>query len=186
MSFEDTEFENEKFFIEVSTRYHDYRRATLGQYVTLVRLISLVGSIGALLAVSTLAQSSEKMVNYVAFASILIAIVNLLDLVFQVDSNARLHTSLYQRFKALQEEMARNQGQWRNLLPEWQAKAQLIRIDEPPTYWAVYARAWNQTAEKYGKFGDRHPIKLYQRILQDFVQFRPDGFGLAVVEHLPQ
>ena len=41
-----------KFNLEVSARYHDYRRATLGTRVTLVRLVSLLGSVLSLLAVS--------------------------------------------------------------------------------------------------------------------------------------
>ena len=41
-----------KFELEVSARYFDYRRASLGSRVTIVRLVSLLGSILSLLSVS--------------------------------------------------------------------------------------------------------------------------------------
>jgi len=97
----------------------------------------------SLLAVSWWVESSSKIGLVVAIASIVVGVVNLVDLVLQIDSGARTHTSLYQRFKALQEKMARNQRQWDTLLPEWQGEAQSIRIDEPSNYWAIYTLAWN-------------------------------------------
>jgi hypothetical protein len=92
------------------------------------------------------------------------------------DLNAGLHTSLYQRFKTLQAKLAKNQLEWGKFLPEWQSEAQQIRIDEPPTYWAVYTLAWNQTAERYRLFNHRHPIEWYQRLLRNVRHFRPDEF----------
>jgi hypothetical protein len=109
--------------------------------MAVIRLVSLIGSIGSLLAVSSWVESSGRTVAVVAVASIFVAIFNLFDLVFKFDLNAGLHTSLYQRFKTLQAEIAKNQLQWEKFLPEWQAEAQQIRIDEPPTYWAVYTLA---------------------------------------------
>ena len=180
ISLDETDFQNEKFYIEVSARYHDYRRSTLGLCVTWIRLLSLTGAIASLFAVSTWVESSGRAVMLVTVASIVIGIVNLLDLVFQVNSSARIHASLYQRFKALQEEIARKQREWQTLLPEWQAEAQSIRIDEPPTYWAIYTRAWNQTAEKYRKFDHKHNLNFYQKVFGNVMHFRPDEFGFAV------
>jgi hypothetical protein len=181
MSLSENDFQNEKFFIEVSARYHDYRRAALEWCTTLIRLVSLLGSIASLLAVSAWIESSNRMVFAVTIASVVVGIANLFDLVFQIDSTARTHTSLYQRFKALQGEMARKQVEWHTLLPEWQAEAQSIRIDEPPTYWAVYTRAWNQTAERYRLFGHKHKIRWYQSLglISNILHFRPDQFGFA-------
>lgn len=181
MPLSETDFQNEKFYIEVSARYHDYRRSALEWCLTLIRLISLLGSIASLLAVSIWVKSSDRMVLSVAIASILVGVANLFDLVFQFDSKARIHTSLYQRFKTLQGEMAKDQLAWQKFLPEWQAEAQSIRIDEPPTYWAVYTRAWNQTAERYRLFGHKHQIRWYQSLglVSNLLHFRPDQFGFA-------
>lgn len=118
---------NIAFQVEVSARYHDFRRATLGICVNIIRLVSLCGSIITFLAVSSLVKSSPIWLLIAALASIAIGVVNLFDLVFGIDSAARIHTSLYQRFKALQAEIARNQWQWETLSPEWEAKAQSIR-----------------------------------------------------------
>ncbi len=181
MPLSETDFQNEKFYVEVSARNHDYRRSALEWCMTLIRLISLLGSIASLLAVSVWVKSSDRMVLSVAIASILVGVANLFDLVFQFDSKARIHTSLYQRFKALQGEIAKDQLEWQKFLPEWQAEAQSIRINEPPTYWAVYTRAWNQTAERYRMFGHKHQIRWYQSLglVSNLLHFRPDQFGFA-------
>jgi hypothetical protein len=84
MPLSETDFQNEKFYIEVSARYHDYRRSALEWCMTLIRLISLLGSIASLLAVSVWVESSERMVLSVALASILVGVANLFDLVFSL------------------------------------------------------------------------------------------------------
>lgn len=169
-----------RFTTEVSARYHDYRRATLGSRVTIVRLVSLLGSVLSLLAVSYWVKSVEKMVYAVAWLSALVGICNLVDLVFHFDASARLHTSLFQRFKALLEEMARHQADSERLIPEWQAEAEAIRADEPPTYWALYTLAWNQTVEKYEvPISYKRPLRWWQRIAANWFQFRPDQFKPA-------
>ena len=186
MSFDEADVRNEKFAIEVAARYHEFRRATLEWWVAMIRLVSLVGSIGSLLAVSWWVESSDLMIGFVATASVLVGVVNLVDLVFKFDLNAQVHTSLYQRFKALQGTIARNQLEWERYLPEWQAEAQLIRIDEPATYWAIYALAWNQTAERHRLFDQRRPIEWYQRLLGNVRHFRPGEFGFAAGEARPE
>ena len=115
----------------------------------------------------------------VAWVSALVGIVNLVDLVFHFDADARLHTSLFQRFKALHEEMARRQADWEKLIPEWQAEAEAICADEPPTYWALYALAWNQTVEKYEVLSHKRPLRWWQRLAANWLQFRPDQFRPA-------
>jgi hypothetical protein len=170
---------NLRFSIEVSARYHDYRRATLGFRVTFVRFVSLLGSVLSLLAVSNWVESQQLTVLWVALIGIVVGIVNLVDLVFHFDSSAREHTSLFQRFKALQAKMARHQTDWRVCTPEWEAEAQEIRSDEPPTYWATYARAWNQTAEKYNENSHKRPLKFWQIVVGDWFHMRPDQFKTA-------
>jgi len=168
-----------KFGTEVSTWYHEYRRGMFSAAVTVVRLISLVGSVAALLAVSSWVESVSEMVLYVAILSVVVGVVNLLDLVFGFDAKAREHTSLYQRFKALQSEIARGQRDYEEHLPQWEAEAQAIRIDEPPTYWALWNIVMNQVLEKYGVAdGYQRQITPYQRLLKHLMRFNPQSFPL--------
>src|SRR5579862_2188665 len=121
-----------QFALEVSTRYHDWRRAKLGVYVNVVRMVALAGAIITLITlVGDWSQASKILIA----TNLIVAVVILFDLVFQLDSKARKHDVLYQRFKNLQASEARGAAQWRDKLPEWQAEAQTIRIDEPPVYW---------------------------------------------------
>ncbi len=168
-----------KFEIDVSTRYHDYRRAWLGWLVTLVRLVSLAGSIVALLALSNWVESRQAAVAIIAAAAAAIGVVNLLDLVFHFEQALGLHTTLYQRFKALQAQMARHRLDWESVGPELDADAQEIRVDEPPTYYALYARAWNQMLDKYEETQHRRPLTRWQSLLQNLKRFRPDQFKPA-------
>jgi hypothetical protein len=168
-----------KFNLEVSARYHDYRRAILETRVTVVRMLSLVGSILSLLAVSNWVESETIMVQAVASLSAIVGIANLIDLVFRFDAGARVHTSLFQRFKALLAEMARRQVDWEKLVPGWEAEAQVIRSDEPPTFWALYALAWNQTLEKYDVNTHRRPLSWWQKLASNWKHFRPDQFKPA-------
>jgi hypothetical protein len=168
-----------RFNLEVSARYHDYRRATLEARVTLIRLVSLLGSVLSLLAVSHWVESKETMIQAVAIISAVVGLVNLVDLVFHFDADARVHTSVFQRYKALLADMARHQGDWEKRTPEWEAEAQAIRGDEPPTYWALYALAWNQTLEKNDIHTHRRPLSWWQRLAANWKQFRPDQFRPA-------
>jgi uncharacterized membrane protein len=168
-----------KFEIDVSTRYHEYRRAWLESIVTIIRLVSLLGSIVALLALSNWVESRDAAITTVVIATAFIGIVNLVDLVFHVDASARDHTTLYQRFKALQAKMTRHQIDWESAGPEVDAEAQEIRIDEPPTYYATYARAWNQTLEKYNESQHKRPLSWWQSVVGNLIRFRPDKFRPA-------
>jgi hypothetical protein len=87
------------FQLEVSARYFDYRRASLGSRVTVVRLVSLLGSILSLLAVSYFVESKDKMATAVLWISAIVGIFNLVDLVFHFDADARTSTSFFQRYQ---------------------------------------------------------------------------------------
>ena len=172
-------YEAIKFEVDVSARYHEYRRSWLEGVVTIIRAVSLVGSVVALLALSNWVETRDVAVSVVAIITALIGIVNLIDLVFHVDASARDHSALYQRFKSLQAQIARHRPDWESAGSELEAQAQEIRVDEPPTYYAVYARAWNQTLEKYSESAHRRPLTLWQSIAGNFWKFRPDNFKAA-------
>jgi hypothetical protein len=165
---------NFEFGLEVSTRYHDWRRATLGAYVNIVRLVSLAGAVLALVLLHGGADIAP-----IAIANASIAMVVLFDLVFGFDANARKHTDLYQRFKSVQEKVARHGREWADYLPEWDAEVQRIRADEPPVFWGLYATSWNQTVERREvQEGYRRKIGWFHYLLRYFWQFRPEDFPL--------
>jgi hypothetical protein len=91
--------------------------------------------------------------------------------------NVRRHETLYQRFKLyrrrsthLQAQIERYSAEPEKHLAEWQAEAQTIRIDEPPTRWAIYAKSWNQTIERHAveRKGYYRQIKWWQNLLATY------------------
>ena len=116
----------------------------------------------------------------VAVSNVIIAAVVLADLVFGFGESARQHTDLYRRFNAVQEKIARHREDSSARLAEWEAEVVEIRRDEPPVLWAVYATCWNQVIER--RQADRshlRKIEWYQRLLRNFLQFRPIDFPLG-------
>jgi hypothetical protein len=175
-----------KFSVEVSARYHDWRRATLESYVLVVRMVSAIGAVLSLIGITN--PSYEIQIDTIRFTAIqlvvvaaaLIGLVNVLDLVFGADRRAREHADLYRRFKELQAKIARSQKDWARHLADWEAEAQIIRVDEPPVMWAVYLMCWNQTVEKYNQ--DRkymRKIGFWQKAFRNLFQFRPTSFPAA-------
>ena len=171
----DERFWRIEFGVEV-TLYHDWRRTALGTLVNIVRAITLISAVISL-------GSGFVNVTYgsaiVAIAGGVAAVVTLADLIFQFDSRARLHDDLYRRFKSLQAEIARHSAEAEKYLPDWDAAAQEIRVNEPPVYWSIYAACWNQVAERI-----RAP-KDYVRSISGwrnwagkylFMHFRPGDF----------
>jgi hypothetical protein len=171
-----------KFGIEVSILYHDWRRATFETTLRFVRGVTLVGAIFTLVTGVTLAFDSFHWGNAAAWgsviSSIIVACVNLIDLVANLDGRALHHDELARRFKALLQRMTRHREVWESHLADWTADAQEIRADEPPTLWAVYAMCWNQNIGKHRvpPMGYRRPVSWWQSLLRNFVQFRPQDF----------
>ena len=170
-----------QFSTEVSTRYHDWRRSFLAKLVTAVRAITLAGSILSFVALFVLDRPTLEIV--VAVATAIVGGVTLIDLVFKFDDMARLHNDLYRRFKRLQAEITRNEiSAPDQTVAEWQAEAQVIRVDEPPTFWAVYAMSWNQTADRRRVEGAhfRH-VARWRQALRNVMYFQPEDFPNAAV-----
>lgn len=173
-----------KFAVEVSTRYHDWRRATLERYAAAVKVISIFGAFLTFAAVTdwfnVVFGYQVSSLLLISIFSVLIAAINILDLVFNTDGKARLHTELYRRFKALQEIMAREQDKWPERISEWEADSQAIRIDEPPVKWAIYFMCWNQTLIRHDLgSSELYEITRWQKLLRNFRDFRPQDFHLA-------
>jgi hypothetical protein len=173
----DDELWRVEFGVEVSTLYHDWRRRALGTVVNIVRVVALISAVISLgTAFITVTHSG------VAIAGAAATIFTLIDLIFQFDSRARLHDDLYRRFKSLQADIARHRAEAERYIPEWDAKSQEIRVDEPPVYWSIYAACWNQVAERI-----RAPKEYIRTIARWrvwagkylFVHFRPGDFPVG-------
>lgn len=172
-------FWNFDFALEVSARYHDWRRASLGRVVSIIRGVTLLGAVIAFLSLTEWVSSPDGFGSTVAAAaSVLIAIITLADLVFGLNGRAINHESLYRRFVTLQAEMKAYQTDWESRIDRWEATAAEIRRDEPPTLWYVYAKSWNQGIEKHRtqRVGYFREIKLYHRLLGWLYSFEPSSF----------
>ena len=170
---------NLRWSVETSARYHDWRRSRLWAIVQVTRMITLGGAVVVLVTALNPALLGTGLVSIiVALASILIAFVSLLDLVLNFSGSAQRHEELYRRFKELQADIERFGFESEKHIAEWEAKAQTIRIDEPPTLWAVYARSWNQTIERHSaeRRGFYRKIAWWQQLLSGFVHFNPQDF----------
>lgn len=168
-----------KFGVEVSARYHDWRRGTIEASKRFAKAATLVGAIVTLLtAFNPLDWAPHVVGNTIIALSALIAIINLWELAVRLDELALRHNDLYRRFSALQAKMAKHPDA---LLNEWQAEAAEIRRDEPPTMWAVYATCWNQTVERYHPEEKLHSRKIGRvaNMLRNLFQFRPSDFPAA-------
>jgi hypothetical protein len=179
---DDLELWNLRWSVETSARYHDWRRTSLSTVVRLVRLVTLTGAIVALVTAFSSYHLDTLWASIIVGAfSVLIAVVNLLDLVENFTGTAQRHETLYQRFKHLQAEIERYSAEPEKHLAEWRAEAQTIRIDEPPTLWAIYAKSWNQTIERYAveRKGYYRQISWWQSLLGHVRHFTPQDFPAA-------
>jgi hypothetical protein len=168
-----------EFSIEVSTLYHDWRRSALWATVRWIRIITLGSAVVALVtAFSPPHLDSSWALTTVAVVSILIAVVTLLDLVENFSGGAHRHEELYRRFKKLQADIARHRAEAEKYIAEWQAEAQSIRVDEPPTLWAIYARCWNQVIEHHAteRRGYYRQIAWWRYLLGWLIAFNPQDF----------
>lgn len=173
------EFWELKFSVEVSTLYHNRRRGTLSTVVRLIRMITLASAVIALItAFNPLSFSSSAATNIVAVFSILIAAVSLLDLVENYSGRAERHEELYRQFKELQAQIERYSSEPEKHISELKAQAQAIRVDEPPTLWAIYARCWNQAIEHHAaeRPGYYRKISWWRGLLGNLIQFDPQDF----------
>lgn len=175
----DREFWELKFSVEVSTRYHDWRRTTFEGWARIIKVVTLIGAVFTLLtAFNPLQWETTSVQAAIAASAVVIACMNLVDLIWDFNGMALRHTELYRRFKELQEKIARQSSDHADHLDEWNGDAQAIRRDEPPTYWAIYAMCWNQTLARYqtGEKGYLRPVGLLQKVFKNVFYFRPQDF----------
>jgi hypothetical protein len=175
----DDTFWNFKFGVEVSAMYHDWRRGTLTTAVRLARFATLTGAaLTFLTAFNPLDWAPEAVKWTVAALAIAVACINLWELVFQPSELALKHTELYRRFMKLLEQMARDRDAWEKNLPAWEGESAIIRSDEPPVMWAVYAECWNQVIDRYRleKKGYYRQVQTWQHLLRNVWEFKPRDF----------
>lgn len=164
------------FTVEVAATYHDWRRATLGTCVTIVRAVALLGAIVSFVAINV----SDHVALLISVISAVVGGVTLIDLVFGFDPLARKHDELFRRCKELQAKILSKYGDQSEL----EGEAQRIWRDEPPTYWAIYAMCWNQIASKYqSDVQYKAKVGWIRRNLGLFMQFAPQDFQSAAGSH---
>lgn len=171
-----------KIGVEVSTRYHDWRRGTYQSFTRITRAVTFLGAVFTLLtAFNPLNWAPQAVAWSIACLAVVIAVVNLLELVFDFGGSVFRHTDLYRRFMKLQEKMTEQQKSWQSFLAEWEAEAQAIRRDEPPTMWAIYAICWNQTIDRHQleRKGYYRNVGWLRYWFRNFVQFSPQDFPAA-------
>lgn len=173
----DTDYWDLKFSVEVSAMYHDWRRGSLWFLVQSVKAITLAGVVATLLTAFIATSLNAATTGVIASISSVIGIITLMDLIWNFSARAQLHDQLYQRFKALQAEIERS-SKTPEVWPELSAKAQAIRVDEPPTLWAIYAQCWNQAIEHHAaeRRGYYRKIAGWRRALGSLVRFDPQDF----------
>jgi hypothetical protein len=135
--------------------------------------------VGAAIGLVTAFSAPETLAHLIAAVSAIIALVSLFDLVMNLGESAYKHEELYKRFKQLQAEIDRHGfNAQEKQLAEWQAQAQLIRVDEPPTLWAVYAKCWNQVIERHGteRRGYYRRVAWWQSLVGGVIAFNPQDF----------
>ena len=162
-----------EFGIEVSARYHEWRRDTMESNGRKTRAATFAGAIAILLT----ALSSSELWAIVSLA-IIIALVNLWELIAGWPKAACVHADLYRRFAELQAKVVNVVDPNPLQIAEWASEAGRIRRDEPPTMWAVYAMCWNQTiarheAEPKGYYRD---ILWRQQAFANVLHFTPQAF----------
>jgi hypothetical protein len=183
---DDKKFHDLKFGLEVSARYHEWRRMFLERWIILVRIVSAVGAALSLIGLSLPAELSIPYLTIkppvlIAIASATIGIVNIIDFACGADAMARSHTELFRRFKELQETVLRNQGKWTERIAGWEADAQAIRRDEPPTMWALYMLCWNQTVAKYDPVNQAgaRKVSILRSLTKNLIHYLPHDFPAA-------
>lgn len=176
------EFEDFIFETEVSTRYHEWRRAALERRVAWVRFLSIVGAVLSLITIPsawTIKINTVEVSSFgiVAIVAAIIGFINLIDLVYRWDSLAIRHAELYRLFKSLQVEIELHRDNWQEYIRKWRGQAETIRIDEPPIYWAVYAKVWNQTIERENRDrSDMRPVGPLQNLFRNWRYYTPEDF----------
>jgi outer membrane murein-binding lipoprotein Lpp len=149
----------------------------LWEIVQLVRIITLGGAVISL--ITAYQHPSDTAQNIIAAASIAIAVVSLADLVLSFSASAEKHEALYRRFKQLQADVERlGSDVSEKQIAESTAAAQAIRVDEPPTLWAVYAKCWNEVIEHHSaeRAGYYRHVAWWRSLVGWLISFNPQDF----------
>jgi hypothetical protein len=165
-----TELWQLKFGVEVSGRYHEWRRDTMESNSRNTRAATFAGSIVTL---ATALSSSNP--GAIASLAIIIAVANLWELIAGWPRAVCVHTEPHRRFAELQAKVLKVVEPDPLQIADWEAEAALIRRDEPPTMWAVYAMCWNQTIARHEtqEKGYYRDILCWQHAFANLLHFTP-------------
>jgi hypothetical protein len=156
------------FDIEKSMRYHRRRQAHYERWHRWSMLAVIV--LGS--AAAARYKSSEALFGLSA------AVIGALDLVYSPSIKAAEHAELHRRFSDLLASIRSAEAAGPDRLRQWEVDRLTIEANEPPTYWALEADCWNETAramgrrkEPFNRIGWRRPLKHLVRFEgADFAQ----------------
>lgn len=143
-----------RFDLNRNMRYHESREAWFSRTTRLIKVASLVSgtAAGATLLSSLPVDLRTNISAVLAFG---IALLTMVDLIFDLPGGARAHASLKTKFASI---LANLELEIASLTPEadfskqnslyLKTRSEMVRLygEEPPTYLVADAIAWNETA----------------------------------------
>jgi hypothetical protein len=155
-------FEDLKFEIEKSLRYHQRRRA---HYESAHRRLAFLIVISGSAAVAFI-PDIYKLFGLVA------PLLALVDLVYSPGMKAREHLLLHHRFADLMRDMAAVDHPTDEQVAQWRSQRVRIESDEPPIFWALEADCYNEVAKARGNHKtDFIKQGLFRHLLMQWVRF---------------
>ena len=161
-----------------ATRSALYHMSREGMFSTLHKLVMFVVTFSGTGAAFNVLQNGDQYLSI--GASLLAAFVATLDLVYDFNGKARLHSTLKQQYYNILSELeicADGKSEISML------RSRMIKIyaDEPPKLWALDAIAWNRTyTALYPKTAksDLLQVTWWQRLVSHFWAFSAGKFGV--------
>lgn len=140
------------FTLDVSSRYHQWRRSTFTMWHRTVQFVSIVAGSSAIAALGTNLQAwiSVDGTLIAIIAAAIVAVLNALALTIGFDARAREHEILHRQFKQLEARIAKAGPNPSNKrIAAWTEEKKMIHADEPPVLWGIYAYCWNQSVDRF-------------------------------------
>lgn len=142
------------------------------------RLMFVVVAVGTASIGASLASDSP----YANIGTGVAVLAGLVDLLWNVDGMARLHSSLRRRCYDLLARLEANER-----LESIRAEFVRIIADEPPAMHAVNALAFNAAVDAMGRpKGQKYKLAFWQTWLRHWWRFQPNGFDSLEPESLPR
>ncbi len=149
--------------------YHEDREMHFARIHRLLMFIVVVVGTGA--AGASLVQENK----YATIGTAIAVFAGLVDLLWNIDGMARLHSSLRRRCYDLLARLEANE-------PLEAIRAEYVRIiaDEPPALHAVNALAFNAAIDALGRSPEqKYKLGFWQALLRHWFRFQPNEFPIV-------